>query len=667
MKFPTSLLRPLFCSAIALTTTTLSGQTNVVNTVAGSGLQSFSGDGGPATAAGLSLPTYLSLDGNGNLYIADSGNGRIRRVEAGTGIISTFAGGGVGSPTAPATSIQLSGPCGVRSTSSGALLLSDTCISAASGTGGGGGTITASTSRILRVDAGIASAIAGLGSSVNSGEFVISPAAIAVDTAGNIYFTDSYRNRILRIAAAGGALSVFAGGNVVPEFFGDGFPAEVASLSTPTCLTFDPTGNLYVCDSGNHRIRRIDALTRIVSTVAGNGVPGFAGNGGPATAASFNFPMDVAFDTAGHLYVADTQNYQIRRIEAGTGIVSTIAGGSDNPNEGAPLLQAFINRPVALAISPAGRLFYAERNGHRVRAFNIAAPPPAVSLAATPAAPFANEAFTLTATVSPAPASGGTVTFFQGSSTVLGTVSVNASGIAALNGINLAPGAYSFAARFDGPPASVSSPLALTLNERLPAAPLSLTATASGATQVNLAWAAGSPGVVTYNVYAGATPGFVPAAANRIGVTSVTSFTAASLLPATTYYFKVRAQNSAGESPDSNQASAATGPAVACAVTYTVTSQGSTTFAAAFTIRNNGAASINTWRLTWTWPNDRQRLTSAANATWTQSGRNATLRNVPANAVLSPGVTLNGVTVNASYRNTNPRPAAFFLNGTLCQ
>lgn len=665
MKIPTSLPPLIFCSAIALTTT-LSGQTNVVNTVAGTGTPSFSGDGGLATGAGLSLPTYISLDGNGNLYIADSANARIRRVEAGTGMISTFAGGGTGSPVAPATSIQLSGPCGVRSTSSGALLFSDTCITATSGTVGGGGTITASTSRILRVDAGIASAIAGLGSSVSSGEFVTSPAAIAVDAAGNIFFTDSYRNRILRIAAADGSLSLFAGGNVVPEFFGDGFPAEVASLSAPTCLTFDPSGNLYVCDSGNHRIRRIDAVTRIVSTIAGNGVPGFAGNGGPAAAASFNFPMDVAFDTAGHMYVADTQNYQIRRIEAGTGIVSTVAGGSDNSAEGVPLLQAFINRPTGLAISPAGKLYFSERGGHRVRAFNIAAPPPTVSLAATPAAPFANEAFTLTATVSPAPASG-TVTFFQGGSTVLGTVSLNASGVAALNGVNLAPGAYSFAARFDGPPTAVSSPLTLTLNERLPAAPLALTATASGATQVNLAWAAGSPGAVTYNVYASTTAGFVPAAANRIGTAALPSFTAASLLPATTYYFKVRAQNSAGESPESNQASATTGPAVACAVTYTVTSQGSTTFSAAFTIRNNGAAPINTWRLTWTWPNDRQRLTSAVNATWTQSGRNATLRNVAANAVLTPGVTLNGVTVNASYRTVNPRPTAFFLNGTLCQ
>lgn len=651
-----------------LTVASLSGQTNGVTTVAGNGVQSFSGDGGAATAAGLAFPSLIALDGNGNLYIADRGNYRVRRVEGGAGVISTVAGGGTGSPTAPGTSVQLLGPCGVRVTSGGALLVSDTCVAAASGgPGGGGGTVTASTSRILRLDqgSGLLNSLAGLGSST-TGEFVVSPSGMAVDAAGNIYFSDAYNNRILRISAANGALSLVAGGNVVPEFFGDGYPAQVASLSRPAGMTFDAAGNLYFCDAGNHRVRRIDAVTGIVSTVAGNGAAAFAGNGGAATEASFNNPIDVAFDAAGHLYVADYLNYQIRRVEAGTGIVSTVVGGGGDMSEGAPPLQAFVHAPIGLAISPAGVLYYSEPGLHRVRSVRIATPPPAVSLVANPTAPYANEAFSLTATVSPAPSSG-TVTFLRGGTTVLGSANVSAAGIATLSGLTLAPGSYSFTARYDAPPVqAVSTPLALTLAERLPAAPVALTATAAGATGVNLVWTAGSAGVVTYNVYASTTAGFTPSAANRIGTTSATALAASALTPATTYYFRVRAQNGAGESPDSNQASAVTGPALACRVTYAVTSQTSSNFTAAFTIRNDGAATINSWTLTWAWPDDRQRLSAATNATWSQSGRNATLRGTTANRTLVPGVTLSGVGITASYRTSNPRPAAFFLNGTRC-
>ena len=241
--------RLFFCILSLIVSQLAYSQTGLISTYAGNGTPYYSGDGGAATSASFQ-PFQLALDANGNLYIDDIGSGRIRRVDAITGIITTVAGGGTGGDGGLAIAASLSGPCGLRLDSAGNLYISETCMSASSGTGGGGsGGPYAGISRVRRVD------------------------------------------------AVTGIITTIAGGPT-GGFGGDGGPATSALLSFLGGLAIDGAGNVYIADSGNNRIRRVDASTGLISTVAGNGVAAFSGDGGLATAASLNSPAAVAFDSA---------------------------------------------------------------------------------------------------------------------------------------------------------------------------------------------------------------------------------------------------------------------------------------------------------------------------------------------------------------------------------
>jgi uncharacterized membrane protein len=274
------------------------------------------------------------------------------------------------------------------------------------------------------------------------------------------------------------------------------------------------------------------------------------------------------------------------------------------------------------------------------------------------------QSVTFTATVSPASATG-TVKFLDGA-TSLGTATVS-GGSATLAISTLASALHSITAVYGGATNYATSTSAALNQIVLPGAPTKLTAAAASSTQINLAWTASATAGVTYNVYSSTTSGFTPSAANRVaaGVT-VTSYSHTGLSPSTTHYYLVTAQNSAGESAASNQASATTAAGLSCHVTYSVTSQWNNGFGAALTIKNTGSTTISGWNLTWTWPGN-QKITQSWNANYTQTGANASLTNVSNNASIAAGATASGIGFNASYSGTNTAPSAFYVNGTLCK
>src|SRR5207244_2987752 len=162
------------------------------------------------------------------------------------------------------------------------------------------------------------------------------PAGVALDAGGNLYIADHCNHRIRKVDAATGIITT-AAGNGSPAFAGDGGAATSATLNGPVAVALDASGNLYVADQGNHRIRKVAAATGIITTVAGNGINTFAGDGGAAANASLNYPASVALDASGNLYIADPNNNRIRKVAAARGSITTVAGGGiDLGDGGAP-------------------------------------------------------------------------------------------------------------------------------------------------------------------------------------------------------------------------------------------------------------------------------------------------------------------------------------------
>jgi cysteine-rich repeat protein len=336
------------------------GGTGLISTVAGVGTSGFSGDDGPAILAQLRYPERVELDAAGNIYIADRWSHRVRRVDHQTGIIATVAGGGaVDQDNVPATSVFLREPFGLAFDAQGNLFVAQWL-----------------SNRVRRIDSltGIISTVAGSGAygfSGDGGSAVLasfaSPSGIALDTGGNLFIADSDNQRIRRVDVAGSTVSTVAGGGIAG--IGDGSSSFWARLNTPWAVVCDANGTMFVLECWGDRVRRIDGVTGIITTFAGNGNPGSSGDGGLATAAELGIPYAIALDHDGNLLVADTGNHKVRRVDALTGIITSIvgvgtAGFSGDDGLGA---DAQLNQPGGVVVDSAGNLMVADTHNHRVR------------------------------------------------------------------------------------------------------------------------------------------------------------------------------------------------------------------------------------------------------------------------------------------------------------
>ena len=321
----------------------------VISTVAGNGMAGFGGDGGAATAARLRDPGGVALDGAGNLYIADRSNRRIRKVDS-AGVISTVAGNGMagfGGDGGAATAARLRDPEGVALDGAGNLYIADR-----------------SNHRIRKVDsAGVISTVAGR-------EQLNSPYGVALDGAGNLYIAEWSNHRIHKVNSAG-VISTVAGTGTA-GFSGDGAAATSAQLSNPQDVALDAAGNLYIADVNNNRIRKVNSAG-VISTVAGSGTSGFSGDGGAATSAQLHWPRGVALDGAGNLYIADNNNHRIRKVNS-AGNISTVAGTGPAgfSGDGGAATSAQLSNPRGVAPDALGNLYIADTSNNRIRKVNSA-------------------------------------------------------------------------------------------------------------------------------------------------------------------------------------------------------------------------------------------------------------------------------------------------------
>lgn len=375
------------------------------------GLPRNLGDGGAATSALLWSPRGVSIDNAGNLYIADSGNGRIRKVTP-DGTITTIAGvsAGFSGDGGPAAGALLSFPTKVAVAPNGDLYVADSSnnrirritangvISTVAGTGQAmfnGDTDTATTAtlsspRDLAIDTsgniyiadtnntrirrlttqGRLTTVAGSGLFGLQGDdgpatraALAGPRGVAVDATGNVYIADSLNNRIRKVTTDGNITTVAGGNN--PGFSGDGGQASFAQLNRPTSVAVDRNGNIFFADSLNNRVRRINPQG-IITTIAGTSVNGFRGDNGPGTAAQLNSPEGVAVDAAGNVFIGDTENHRVRKVTP-QGIITTVAGSDTGSGDNGPAVQARLFQPAGIALDASGNVYISDSNNHRVR------------------------------------------------------------------------------------------------------------------------------------------------------------------------------------------------------------------------------------------------------------------------------------------------------------
>jgi sugar lactone lactonase YvrE len=222
---------------------------------------------------------------------------------------------------------------------------------------------------------GIVSTVAGNGTAGYSGDggaatsaALNAPNGIAVDNVGNLYISDWLNNRIRKIDAATGIITTVAG-NGTAGYSGDGGPATSAEINWPQSITFDAAGNLYFADGNNHVVRKVNVATGIISTYAGNGTGGYSGDGGPATSAELDKPAGTTFDNAGNLYIADDGNSRIRKVAAGTGIITTVAGNGTTgyAGDGGPATSAKLNNPYGVVFDSKGNFYIPDVSNQRIR------------------------------------------------------------------------------------------------------------------------------------------------------------------------------------------------------------------------------------------------------------------------------------------------------------
>lgn len=500
-----------------------------IDTIVGIGTAGFSGDGGPAASARFNNVYHLAVDAAGNLYFPDQWNHVIRKVDT-SGIITTVVGTpGVAAnifiPSGdggPATSATLRYPSSVAFDSEGNMYITELGYE-----------------RVRKVDtSGIITTVAGsstgqLGYSGDGGPATSAllnrPVDVAVDSAGNLYIAEIFNHVVRKVDQTTGIISTVAGTGAA-GFSGDGGPATLAQLSTPYSIDFDGSGNLYIADRNNNRVRKVDTSGNI-STVAGTGVAGYSGDEGPATAAAMWQPIGLTVDDNGTLYIAENSNHIVRKISS-TGIITTIAGTGafGDSGDGGPATSAELRGPIGIDLDHNGNLYVSDNSNYKIKKL---------------------EAVTHT------------VTFDKNGGDTEATPSIlnvtDGETVAALPAPPTRPG-YSFAGwntlpngggtGFDTT-TGVSGDVTVYAQWKL-SPPANLRAS-PGNGQVSLAWDTVTAAVY-YSLYIGTASG----AYDPMPLSTVTgvTYTATGLANDTTYYFAVKAHNASGASGFSNEASA---------------------------------------------------------------------------------------------------------------
>jgi hypothetical protein len=441
----------------------VSAATQTITTVAGDGTKGYTGDGGAAASATLSGPQGVAVDANGNLFIADTGNNVVREVSVVTHQIATVAGDGTAGYSGDnglATSATLSGSLGVAIDGQGDLYIADTnnsvvrevalpaivAVSPAGGTFTGGSSITITWTNlrftgnvdlVLSADGGatfpltiatnqpntgsytwvvptgvntshaevrvqataggnplgtsataftvldpaapVLTSVAGdhvFGYTGNNGQALSAeladPTGVAVDSAGDLFFADTDNNVVREVTAAGVILTV--AGTTTQGYGGDGSLATMAELDSPTGVALDSAGDLFIADAGNNVIREVNVATQKITTVAGDGVPGYAGDNGQAVSAELAYPTDVVVDGAGDLFIADYGNNVVREVNAATKVITTVAGDGSYGYSGdsGAAAAAELAAPSGVAVDGHGNLFIADSANNVVREVNHA-------------------------------------------------------------------------------------------------------------------------------------------------------------------------------------------------------------------------------------------------------------------------------------------------------
>jgi sugar lactone lactonase YvrE len=334
----------------------------IVN-VAGTGQAGYSGDGGPAVQARLNMPFDVVLDARGNLYVSDTFNHCVRRVDARTGVIETVAGSGrkgFGGDGGPATRAQLNEPYGLALDPLGNLYLADRL-----------------NRRVRKVDAqsGMITTVAGDGSAKFSGDGgpaigagLVEPNGVALDQKGRLLIADVADHRVRVVDLATGRISTFAGDGRGAHA-GDGGPATSASIFGARAVEVRADGTVFILERQGNSLRAVSPETGIITAFAGTGAKGYSGDGGPALAATFNGPKELAVDAGGNILIVDTENHVIRRIDAATGIVRTVAGTGQPGSTGDQVkaTAAQLDRPHGAAVGPDGAIYIGDTHNHRVR------------------------------------------------------------------------------------------------------------------------------------------------------------------------------------------------------------------------------------------------------------------------------------------------------------
>ena len=343
----------------------VTAKTQIINTIAGTvGVAGYSGDGGQANIAKFAVPYAVASDNTGNIFIGDWFNRVVRRIDN-NGIVTTIAGTGIGGYSGDggtALNARINTPYDIAIDNNNNIYIADIG------------------NEVIRKinQQGIISTIAGNGSFGNGasgigdgGPATSAPLydalAVAVDNNGNIYIVETAKNSIRKVNSSGIISTIAGQGLFFGGYSGDGGPASQAKLNGPIDIAIDNGGNILIADLGNHVIRKI-APSGIISTIAGNGTPGYSGDGGLATLAQLNRPHGITVDNVGNIYITEDSNHVIRKINT-SGIISTIAGTGTKgySGDGGQAVNARLTIPERLAIDNAGNIYFSDYHNHTIR------------------------------------------------------------------------------------------------------------------------------------------------------------------------------------------------------------------------------------------------------------------------------------------------------------